>query len=67
MWGVFALCRVPVLPLRYGGNAPERNTVDWNKAINWDKVDEILANPDKPENAQVIEILNKMKDERPDN
>lgn len=41
--------------------------MDWNKAINWDKVDEILANPDTTENAQVIEILSKMKDERPDN
>lgn len=33
----------------------------FENAINWDKVDEILANPDEPQNKAILDIINKMK------
>jgi len=33
----------------------------FENAINWDKVDEILANPETPENKALLDIINKMK------
>jgi hypothetical protein len=33
----------------------------FENAINWDKVDEILANPETPENKAILDIINKMK------
>lgn len=35
--------------------------IDWTKCINWNRVDEILKNPEKEENKKIIEIINKMK------
>jgi hypothetical protein len=34
---------------------------NFENAINWDKVDEILANPETPENKAVLDIINKIK------
>ena len=36
------------------------NPEDLDSLINFDKVDEILANPDKPENAEILAIIEKL-------
>ena len=33
----------------------------FENAINWDKVDEILVNPETPENKAILDIINKIK------
>jgi hypothetical protein len=47
----------------YTGVTPnERDKMfNFENAINWDKVDEILANPETPENKAVLDIINKIK------
>ena len=60
------LSGVPVLPLGYGGNAPERkpmsdtnNPIDWDAVIADDAVEKVMALPEA-QRAEIMAILDKL-------